>query len=157
MRAKIKRLFKRIFKLGGLMLLVFIGMAIGIAIGEESASRRETIVIHSDYPDQFEDDLSISIEQQIGERVEQRIEERIVEQIVIPSIPPIPPIPEIPEIPDIPNIPTTIHIDHSPSFFDVVDGIGTVLASLGLIGLGAVMLVRGRRQPKEKSPESLNK
>jgi hypothetical protein len=26
-----------------------------------------------------------------------------------------------------------------------------------LIGLGVVMIVRGRRQPKEKTPESLNK
>jgi hypothetical protein len=53
--------------------------------------------------------------------------------------------------------PHTIRIDHSPSFFEVVNGIGTILASLGLIGLGVVMIVRGRREPKEKTPESLNK
>jgi hypothetical protein len=89
------------------------------------------------------------------------VEERIVVPPIptispIPTIPPIPAIPSIPEIPEIPDMPTRIYIDHQPSFFEVVNGIGTVLASLGLIGLGLVMVVRGRRQSKEKSPESLN-
>lgn len=146
MRARTKRLFKRLFKTGGLFIFIGLGVMIGFAIGVESAESRQTVIIRSDYSHQLEDDLAFSIEQQINERLDQQI----VEQIVIPPIPP------IPELPDIPNVPTTIHIENSPSFLDVVNGIGTIFASLGLIGLGAVMLLRNRRQLKEKSPESLN-
>ncbi len=136
MRARIKQLFKRLLKTGGLFILIGIGVMIGFAMGVESSEGMQTIVTHSDSEySSFESEL----EQQLEERVEHRIEEQIIERIVIPPIP------------EIPHTPPTVHIDHSSSF----NGIGTVLASLGLIGLGTVMLVRSRRQPKEKSPESL--
>jgi hypothetical protein len=136
MRARIKRWLKRLLKTGGLFVLVGIGVLIGLIIGENTAVPRQTIIIHGENPFQFEKQLEIA---------------------PIPTIPAIPTIPPIPEIPAIPAMPTHIHIDHGPTFFEVVNGIGTVLASLGLIGLGVVMILRGRRQPKEKSPESLNK
>ncbi len=145
MRARIKRWLKRLLKTGGLFVLVGIGVLIGLIIGMNTAVPRQTIIIHGETPFQFEKQLEIAPIPTIP---------------AIPPIPPIPtvpPIPPIPEIPGIPAMPTHIHIDHGPSFFEVVNGIGTVLASLGLIGLGVVMIVRGRRQPKEKSPESLNK
>lgn len=159
MRKRIKRWVKRLLKTGGLFVLIGFGVLIGIIIGSESASDRQTVIIRSDYPQEFGDELAQTIEQQVAQRVEERIEERIVIP-PIPTVPPFPEMPAIPEIPNIPDIPTKIYIDHQPSFFEVVNGIGTILASLGLIGLGLVMVVRGRRhlrrEPKEKSPKSLN-
>ncbi len=134
MRAKTKRLFKRLLKTGMLFTLVGMGVLIGFAIGAESAS--DPVLVHI-YPDDPQ------VHEETFEFAEERFEEHVAERIVMP------------DIPQIPNHPTRIYIDRSPSFFDVVNGIGTIFASLGLIGLGMVMLMRHRRQPKEKSPESL--
>lgn len=149
MRAKGKRLFKRLLKLGGLIFLAGMIFVLGVLAGQDSASERHTVVVRGDSPVRFEAEPEIAIQ----ERIEREVVERIEEQIVIPPIPTVPPMPPIPEIPP---IPTTIHIDRGPGFFEVVNGIGTILASLALIALGVMMVVRGRRMPKEKSPESLN-
>ena len=158
MRARMKRWFKRLLKTGGVFVLIGVGVIIGLIIGANTADARHTIVIRGDWSHQFDEQFD-GREERIQQRIEPRIDEQIVVDIPpIPAIPPIPPIPSVPEMPNMPEIPTTIHIERGgPSFFDVVDGIGTVLASFGLIGLGIVLIVRGRRQPKEKSPESLNK
>lgn len=139
MRKKAKRLFRRLFKVGGLFIIIGLAVLLGIAIGSESAGDRQTVIIRSDNPNQFADRVT-AIEHQVEERIEQRIEEQIV----------------IPPIPEMPDLPTTIYINSSPSFGEVVNGISTVLASLGLIALGVVTLIRQRR-PKEKSPASLSK
>ncbi|WP_420630189.1 hypothetical protein [Candidatus Leptofilum sp.] len=159
MRARMKRWFKRLLKMGGVFVLIGIGVIIGLTIGGSSAAANHTIVVRGDH--HFDERMDVIVEERIHERIEQRIEEEIVVDIppipTMPPIPTVPPIPEMPEIPPMPDIPTTIHIERGgPSFFDVVNGIGTILASFGLIGLGIVMILRGRRQPKEKSPESLN-
>ena len=166
MRKRIKRLIKGLLKTGALFVLVGVGVIIGLIIGVNTADRGETIVIRGDGIGH----LAPMIEQRVEQQVVRQVEERIHEQLQfspIPTIPPIPTVPPIPAIPTIQPIPTippipdtvprTVYIDHSPSFFDVVNGIGTVLASLGLIGLGIVLIIRGRRAPKEKTPESLNK
>jgi hypothetical protein len=154
MRARIKRWFKRLLKTGGVFVLIGVGVIIGLIIGVNTVDARHTIVVRGDWSPQFDEQFD-----GMEERIEQRIDEQIVVDIPpIPAIPPIPPIQSVPEMPNMPEIPTTIHIERGgPNFFDVVDGIGTVLASFGLIGLGIVMIVRGRRQLKEKSPESLDK
>ncbi|MCA9899499.1 MAG: hypothetical protein H6654_11345 [Ardenticatenaceae bacterium] len=138
MRARKKRWFKRLLKVGRVFMLIGIGIVIGLAIGESSAQAEHILVVR--------DGESVRVERPFQERIEV-------------EIPPIPTIPPIPDMPDMPDMPTTIHLHRDgPTFFDVVNGIGTILASFGLIGLGLLMVVRGRRQIiKEKSPESLNK
>ena len=138
MRARKKRCFKRLLKVGRVFMLIGIGIVIGLAIGESSAQAEHILVVR--------DGESVRVERPFQERIEV-------------EIPPIPTIPPIPDMPDMPDMPTTIHLHRDgPTFFDVVNGIGTILASFGLIGLGLLMVVRGRRQIiKEKSPESLNK
>lgn len=155
MRARIKRWFKRLLKTGGVFVLIGIGVLIGLVIGVNTADARQTVIIRGDAPFLFEEGLETAVEYRFEEQLGRQIQTRIEEQTVVD----IPPIPTIPPIPEMPTMPTTIHIERGgPNFFDVVNGIGTVLASFGLIGLGIVMIVRGRRQQiKEKSPESVNK
>ena len=146
MRARKKRWFKRLLKLGGLFMLMGLGLAIGLGIGYDRGFHEARFL----YGERYESPVQPI--RQIREQIE-------IEIPPIPTIPPIPEIPEIPAIPEIPPIPDvpTIHIERGGhSFFDVVNAIGTILASFGLIGLGLVMVVRGRREIiKEKSPESL--
>lgn len=64
--------------------------------------------------------------------------------------------PAIPEMPEMPDFRANIHIvERGPTVWDVLDGIGTILASLMLIWLGGTVLRRHWQQPKEKSPESV--
>jgi hypothetical protein len=144
MKSRGKRFFRRLFKVGSVLILIGIGLLIGLAIGTNSTNERQRVIIGPD--------RSFQMEQQIGEQIERQIEERIVEEIVIP---PIPPVPAIPEIPDLSRINTQVHIERTPSFWDVLNGIGTILASLILMGLGGMILIRRWQQPKEKSPESV--
>lgn len=150
MKSRGKRFFKRLFGAGGVLILIGIGLFIGLVIGTNSADRRQRVVFRPDRP--FQGEVAHNIEQQIEERIERHIEERIVEEIVIPPIPPIPP---IPEIPDLSGVNANIHIERTPSFWDVLNGIGTILGSMILIGLGGMILIRRWRQPKEKSADSV--
>ncbi len=152
MRKRIKRLIKRLLKTGGLFVLIGVGVVIGLIIGVNTADRGEMVIVGNEYPRVISSELAPIIEQRVEEHVVQLVEQRTEERFEIPPIPTVPPIPSIPSIPD---APATIYLDRSPSFLEVVNGIGTVLASFGLIGLGAMMIVRGRRAPKEKTPESL--
>ena len=147
MKSRGKRFFKRLFAAGSVLILIGIGLLIGLAIGTNSTDRRQRVIIGPD--GLFQDELLHTIDQQIEERIEQRIEDRIAEEIVIP---PIPPIPAIPEIPDLSGL---VYIERTPSFWDVLNGIGTILASMILIGLGGMILIRRWRLPKEKSPDSV--
>jgi hypothetical protein len=149
MKSRGKRFFKRLFGAGGVLILIGIGLFIGLVIGTNSANRQQRVVFRPDRP--FQGEVAHTIEQQIEERIERHIEDRIVEEIVIP---PIPPIPAIPEIPDLSGINTDIHIERTPSFWDVLNGIGTILGSMILMGMGGMILIRRWRQPKEKSPDS---
>ena len=150
MKSRGKRFFKRLFATGGVLILIGIGLFIGLVIGTNSANRQQRVVFRPDRP--FQGEVAHTIEQQIEERIERHIEERIVEEIVIP---PIPPIPAIPEIPDLSGINTNIHIERTPSFWDVLNGIGTILGSMILMGMGGMILIRRWRQPQEKSPDSV--
>jgi len=150
MKSRGKRFFKRLFGTGGALILVGIGLFIGLVIGTNSANRQQRVVFRPDRP--FQGEVAHTIEQQIEERIERHIEERIVEEIVIPPIPPIPP---IPEIPDLSGINANIHIERTPSFWDVLNGIGTILGSMILMGMGGMILIRRWRQPQEKSPDSV--
>jgi hypothetical protein len=150
MKSRGKRFFKRLFGTGGVLILIGIGLFIGLVIGTNSANRQQRVVFRPDRP--FQGEVAHTIEQQIEERIERHIEERIVEEIVIP---PIPPIPAIPEIPDLSGINTNIHIERTPSFWDVLNGIGTILGSMILMGMGGMILIRRWRQPQEKSPDSV--
>jgi hypothetical protein len=158
MKARSKRFFKRLLQLAKIPFLVGIGLLIGVSIAEGTRHTQHTVVIQAD--DSFENGLG-DLERRIEERIEQHIEAQIIERIAIPPIPEIPavpPIPEIPPIPAIPEIPAApgFHIvERGPSVWDVLSGIGTILASLLLIGLGGMMLLRHWRQPKEKSPKTL--
>ena len=149
MKSRGKRFFKRLFKIAKIPVLIGMGLFIGLVIGTNSANRQQRVVFRPDRP--FQGDVAHTIEQQIEERIERHIEDRIVEEIVIP---PIPPIPAIPEIPDLSGINTNIHIERNPSFWDVLNGIGTILGSMILMGMGGMILIRRWRQPKEKSPDS---
>ncbi len=138
MRARIRRVFKRLYKSKGTLILMGIAGFIGIMIGAEEGGSRETYVVRSDRFDE-------AFEQRIEERIERQIEERIV----------IPDIPDIPEISDFPDMPDVIYVDHhTSSFGEVVNSIGTILVSLGLIWVGVKVMTQ-RRVPKEKSPESV--
>jgi hypothetical protein len=149
MKSRGKRFFKRLFKIAKIPVLIGMGLFIGLVIGTNSANRQQRVVFRPDRP--FQGEVAHTIEQQIEERIERHIEERIVEEIVIP---PIPPIPAIPEIPDLSGINTNIHIERTPSFWDVLNGIGTILGSMILMGMGGMILIRRWRQPQEKSPDS---
>ena len=151
MKSRRKRFFKRLFKIGKIPFLIGIGLLIGIAISGSSHEEHHSVIIEND--GRFHEEIVHDIEQRIEEQIEHRIEDRIVNEIVIP---PIPDIPDIPEIPDLPDFDTKVYIDNGPSFWDVLNGAGTILASLILVGLGGKMLIQRRRQPKEKSPESVN-
>ena len=148
MKSRRKRFFKRLFKVVKIPFLIGIGLLIGLAMSESSHVSHHSVIIEND--GRFHEEIVHDIEQRIEEQIEHRIEDRIVNEIVIP------PIPDIPDIPDLPDLDTNIHIEYGPSVWDVLNGIGTILASLILIGLGGKMLIQRRRQPKEKSPESVN-
>lgn len=155
MKSRVKRGFRWLFKKAKMPLLMGIGLFIGLAIGADN-NGGSTVIVRTD--GRAADELAHNFEQ----RIEHQIQERIVEEINIPPIPEIPAIPEIPEIPAIPEIPsvpelrTNIHIvESTPSFWDVLNGIGTILASLMLIVLGGKILLRRRQVPKEKTPESV--
>jgi hypothetical protein len=150
MKSRGKRFFKRLFKVGSILLLIGIGLLIGLAIGTNSPDRRPGVTVHTGRP--FRDEIAHNIEQQLEEQIEQRINSRIAEEIVLP---PIPPVPAIPEIPHLSGFNANVHIERTPSFWDVLNGIGTILGSLTLIGLGGMILLRRRQQPKEKSPGSI--
>jgi len=152
MKSRGKRFFKRLFGAGGVLILIGIGLFIGLVIGTNSANRQQRVVFRPDRP--FQGEVAHNIEQQIEERIERHIEDRIVEEIVIPPIPPVPPIPPIPPIPDLSGVNANIHIERTPSFWDVLNGIGTILGSMILMGMGGMILIRRWRQPKEKSPDS---
>ena len=145
MKSRRKRFFKQLFKIGKIPLLLGIGLLIGLAIGAENSSRSDMVIRTNG---RFSDEIARNIEQHI----EQNIQERINEHIVIP---PIPEMPEMPEMPTMPDFQTNIRIERGPTFWEVLNGIGTMIASLMLIGLGGMILVRRRREPKEKSPESV--
>lgn len=133
MRARIRRLFKRLYKSKGTIILMGIAGFIGIMIGAEEGGSRETYVVRTEHFDE-----------EIGQRIEERIERRIEEQVIV-----------IPEIPDFPDMPDVIYVDHhSSSFGETVNNIGTIVVSLGLIWVGVKMMVQ-RRVPKEKSPKSV--
>ena len=144
MRKRIKRVVKKIWKTGKWLLVFGLVLVIGIAIGAESSTTHESVIIYNESGGEFNEEHVLTIERHFENA-------HLVDEIVIP---PIPEIPEIPAVPAIPEMPTTIYVDNSPSFFDIVDGISTVLASLVLIGLG-VYIIRRDRPGKEKSPESL--
>lgn len=160
MKSRGKRLFKRLFKMARIPFLIGIGLFIGLIIGAESNQGRQVVVANDG---RFADELAYNTEQ----RVEQQIQEHMVEEVVVPPIPPIPPIPPVPPIPDFPEMPafpespdfpdfhTNVHIERGPSFWDVLNGIGTILASLILIGMGSKILIQRWRQPQEKPPDSV--
>ena len=137
MRTKIRRLIRRLFMTGSLLIFVGVGVMIGLAIGRNSADRGPTIIIRAD-------NAAALARQPAG-------------LAPLPTIPPIPTVPPIPQIPPVPDVPQVIHIEHGPSFIELVDGISTVLAAFGLIALGIVLIRRERQQPQEKSPETLPK
>ena len=153
MKSRGKRFFKRLVQIGKIPFLIGLGMIFGLAISGSSNSAHHSYVINSEH---FGSEIAENIEHRIEERIERQIEERIINEIVIPPIPAIPDIPEIPEIPDFSEIHTNVHVEHTPSFWDILNGIGTIMASLMLIGLGGMMLIRRRQQPQEKSPESVD-
>jgi len=156
MKSRGKRFFKRLFKIAKIPVLIGMGLFIGLVIGTNSANRQQRVVFRPDRP--FQGEVAHNIEQQIEERIERHIEERIVEEIEIapiPPVPPIPPIPPIPEIPDLSGVNANIHIERTPSFWDVLNGIGTILGSMILMGMGGMILIRRWRQPQGKSPDSV--
>jgi hypothetical protein len=127
-------------------LLIGIGLFIGLIIGLESRES-PNIVIRPDGRSANE------YAQNIEQRIEQQIQEHIMEEI---TIPPMPPVPDNPDIPNLRDFQTNIRIERTTSFWDVLNGIGTILASLILIGMGGMILLRRWRQPREKSPESVS-
>jgi hypothetical protein len=146
MKSRGKRFFKRLFKMAKIPLLIGIGLFIGLIIGLDSKEGRN-IVIQPDGRSANE------YAQNIEQRIEQQIQEHIIEEI---AIPPMPAVPNNPDIPNLRDFQTNIRIERTTSFWDVLNGIGTILASLILIGMGVMILLRRRRQPREKSPESVS-
>ena len=146
MKSRTKQFVKRLFKLAKIPLLIGIGLIIGLALSESSHKEHHSVIVRTD--GRVADEIAQNIEQ----RIEQQIQERIIERVVIRDMPEIP---DIPEIPNIPDFQTNVHIERGPSFWDLVNGVRTVLASLVMIVLGGMILMRRRREPKEKSPESV--
>lgn len=146
MKSRRKRFFKRLFKLAKIPLLIGLGLIMGLALSESAQTDHHSVIVRTD--GRFADEIAQNIER----RVEQQIEERIIERVVIRDAPEIPPMPEMPVMPD---FQTNVHIERGLSFWDLVNGVRTVLASLIMIGLGIMILMRRRREPKEKSPESM--
>lgn len=137
MKAKGKRLVKRLFRLAKLPLLIGVGLVIGLAIGSAHSSPERVIVYGGDA---FAQDIAV-LERQMEMHMEQRM---------------MPEMPEMPVLPEVPDFRANIHIvERGPTVWDVLDGIGTILASLLLIWLGGTLLRRHWQQPKEKSPESV--
>lgn len=168
MRKNMKRLFKGVIVSGVLFALVGCGVLLGLAIGLSEGQSRRTVVVQNEVPYRLREEVVIGADERMHEEIAREFAEE-VEGIAISPLPTLPPIPTLPPVPTLPAVPTLppippmpdiparVYIDHGPSFFDVVNGIGTILASFGLIGLGIVMVARGRRAPKEKTPESLMK
>ncbi len=162
MRKNTKRLFKGVIVTGVLFALIGCGFLLGLAIGMSEGQSRRTVVVQNEVPYRLREEVVIGADERMHEEIAREFAEE-AEGIAISPIPTLPPVPTLPAVPTIPpippmpDIPARVYIDHGPSFFDVVNGIGTILASFGLIGLGIVMVVRGRRAPKEKTPESLMK
>jgi hypothetical protein len=137
---KLKKLRKRI----GWVLLIGFVFFVGVSIGAESSSSSYVErVVFVDREDAFIRD----IEQQIV-RQEQVVEE-IVENVVVE----IPEIPDIPEILEIPAMPVVHHVNHGPSFFQVVSSIANLLVAIFLIAIGVKVLFKQRHQPVEKQPK----
>lgn len=165
MRKNRKRLFKGLLATGVVFALVGCGVLIGLMLGLSEGQSRHSAIGQNEIPYRFHEEVVIAADERSHEEMAREVAEQVerIEVAPIPSIPTIPPIPTIPAIPTIQPIPPIpaitphVYIDHGPTFFDVVNGIGTILASFGLIGLGIAMIVRGWRAPKEKRPESLLK